>query len=196
MSSVSCNSTSDSPEWTPVAQQPLQPSDIISNRIGGIGVRSSNDISITPTDLWSAAFREAIETLEPRIDVAEFAGKTIEQLFHDLDAIDKSAGERSIFRRGLAHLRSAKGPLENFKLALDLANPFISFEPAAVTVVGVVRGVTTVRRSTSSLVFSQQTLERTGSADMSTIDRYQSCKRRSRICKDHRGHAGTDILYR
>jgi hypothetical protein len=145
LGSVSCNSTSVSTGRMQVAQQSSKPDIVDSNRVVDAHVRRSNDILDAPTDLWSAAFREAIDTLEPKIDVAQFAGKTIEQLFNDLDATDKSMNEESIFRRGLAHLRSAKGPLENFKSALDLANPLVAFEPTTATVIGIVRGVTTVR---------------------------------------------------
>lgn len=101
---------------------------------------------VASEDLWSAAFREAMDTLEPKIDVAQITGTAIEYLFDDIESIEKSINNNSIFRRGLEHLRRVKGPLENFKLALDLANPLISFEPMAATVVGIVRGVTTVRK--------------------------------------------------
>ena len=104
----------------------------------------TNDVLFQSTDLWSAAFREAIDTLEPTIDVAQLTGKPVEQLFHDLGMIQRSTDEKSTFRRGLAHLRSVKGPLQNLKLALDLTSPLISFEPVAATVVGVVRSVITV----------------------------------------------------
>lgn len=134
-------------EQTHVTQRPTPASLFSSSRTGRPRSGRSNDTSIAPTDLWSAAFREAIDTLDPNIDVAHLAGKTTVQLLRDLDTIDKSINDESTFRRGLAHLRSAKGPLANFKLALDLASPLTSFEPTAATVFGIVRGVTTVRGS-------------------------------------------------
>jgi hypothetical protein len=104
----------------------------------------TNDVLFQSTDLWSTALREAINTLEPAIDVAQLTGKPVEQLFHDLGMIQRSTDESSTFRRGLAHVRSVKGPLQNLKLALDLTNPLISLELVAATVIGVVRGVITV----------------------------------------------------
>lgn len=140
------SSTNDTSEQTNVTQRPSSTSPFSSTRTGSPRFGRSNDSSTVPTDLWSAAFREAVDTLHPRIDVAHLAGKTTVKLLQDLETVDRSINAESTFRRGLAHLRSAKGPLDNFKLALDLASPLISFEPTAATVVGVVRGVTTVRR--------------------------------------------------
>jgi hypothetical protein len=49
-----------------------------------------------------------------------------------------------VFLRGVAYLRSIQVPLERFKLALDLASPLANLDPAASTVIGVVRSVTAV----------------------------------------------------
>lgn len=84
------------------------------------------------------------------MDIARSTDKTIEQLFDDLGNINRLHSEESSFRRGLAHLRSVKAPLDNLKLALDLANPLVSFEPTAAIIVGIVRGVTTVAISLAS----------------------------------------------
>lgn len=145
LATVSCSGTSETPEETQATQRSHQPSFTNSDGVSDAHVSNGADVMITSTDLWSAAFREAINTLEPRMDVACITGKTVEQLFDNLRDIEKSATECSMFRRGLEHLRSAKGPLENFKVALDLANPLIAFEPTAATVFGIVRSVTAVR---------------------------------------------------
>jgi hypothetical protein len=96
------------------------------------------------SDLWSAAFREAVASLGKDIDVAILEGKNVEQLFKGLDEIDKEATQESVFLRGVKHLHSIQVPLERFKLALDLASPLTSLEPTVTIVFGVVRSVTAV----------------------------------------------------
>jgi len=118
-------------------QMPIGPS-TLDNNIG--------DVFIT-SDLWSAAFREAVDSLGKDIDVAILEGKNVEQLFRGLDEIDKEATQESAFLRGVKYLHSIQVPLERFKLALDLAGPLTSLEPTVTTVFGVVRSVTAVSLS-------------------------------------------------
>jgi hypothetical protein len=99
---------------------------------------------VVTSDLWSAAFREAVDSLGKDIDVAILKGKNVEQLFRDLEEIDKEATQESAFLRGVKYLHSIQVPLERFKLALDLASPLTSLEPTVTTVFGVVRSVTAV----------------------------------------------------
>lgn len=98
------------------------------------------------TDLWTAAYQEAIESFGEEIDVAILMGRNAAQLFEKLEEIDKDATHESAFLRGVAYLHSIKVPLERFKLALDLATPLASLDPTttATTVFGVVKGVTAV----------------------------------------------------
>jgi hypothetical protein len=146
LATVPCINTSDSLRKIQVSRHSLDLSNENINRVRDTHDKWSDDVSIKTTDLWSAALREAINTYEPKLDIARFDGKTIAQLFTDLDTIDKSCTEQSIFRRGLAHLQSVRGPLDNFKVALDLVHPFLSFDPTAATAVGIVKGVTAVRQ--------------------------------------------------
>lgn len=95
-------------------------------------------------DLWTTTFREAIGTFKPKLDVTQLADANVERILHNLELINRLNNDNLIFQRGLEHLRRVKGPLENLKLALNLAEPLLSFEPAAATVIGVVRSVTTV----------------------------------------------------
>lgn len=95
-------------------------------------------------DLWSAAFREAVDGLGKDMDLTMLEGKSVEQLFKGLEEIDKEARQESAFLRGVKHLHSLQVPLERFKLALDLANPLIALEPTAATVFGIVSSVTAV----------------------------------------------------
>jgi hypothetical protein len=95
-------------------------------------------------DLWSTAYREAVESLGEDIDIAMLKGRNVEQLFKELGEIDNEATQDSAFLRGVKYLRSIQVPLERFKLALDLASPLASLDPTASTVFGMVRGVTTV----------------------------------------------------
>lgn len=94
------------------------------------------------SDLWSEAFREAVENLGKDY-VAILEGRNVKQLFEQPEKDDKEAAQESAFIRGLETLRSIV-PLEKFKLALDLATPLTSIEPAVATVFGVVRIVTAV----------------------------------------------------
>ena len=84
-----------------------------------------------PANLWSLAYREAVESLGSEVNTAILQGKNIEQLFEDLRRIDDKATQESAFHRGLKHLRSIQVPLERFKLVLDLASPLTSLHPAA-----------------------------------------------------------------
>lgn len=95
-------------------------------------------------DLWSTAYREAVESLGKDIDIAILKGRNVEQLFRELGEIDNEATQESAFLRGVRYLQSIQVPLERFKLALDFANPLTSIDPAVSTVFGMIRGVTAV----------------------------------------------------
>lgn len=100
--------------------------------------------SVASSDLWSAAYREAVDSLGEDIDVAILKGKNVAQLFRELEEIDMEATQESAFLRGVKYLQSIQVPLQTFKLALDLASPLTSLEPTATTVFSVVRSVTAV----------------------------------------------------
>ncbi|KIX03675.1 uncharacterized protein Z518_07228 [Rhinocladiella mackenziei CBS 650.93] len=119
------------------------------NDIGTINVSS---------DLWSAAYREAIDSFGDDIDVAILMASSTAQLLKELEEIEKDATQESVFLRGVAYLHSIQVPLERFKLALDLASPLSKFDPTATTVVGVVRSVTAIAISfaTADLQFAKQ----------------------------------------
>ncbi|EXV04769.1 hypothetical protein X797_002451 [Metarhizium robertsii] len=97
-----------------------------------------------PSDLWSAAYREAVESLGEDIDVAILKGKGIEQLFHQLEELNTELTEQSAFLAGVEYLQRIKVPLEKFKLALDLATPLTDMQPVSAAVFGVVKGVTAI----------------------------------------------------
>lgn len=100
--------------------------------------------AIVSSDIWSAAYREAVENLRQEIDVATLEGKDAMQLFRELHETEEDATNESAFSKGLRHLRSVQVPLERIKLALDLASPLANVEPTAATVFGVLRSVTAV----------------------------------------------------
>lgn len=102
------------------------------------------------TDLWSAAFQEAVVALGSDIDTAILQGKSIERLFQELEVKEQDAAQESRFMKGVQYLRSIKVPLEKFKLALDLATPLTRLEPTVTTVLGVVASVTAVGSSTAA----------------------------------------------
>ncbi|KAI1846709.1 hypothetical protein JX266_007282 [Neoarthrinium moseri] len=103
-------------------------------------------------DIWSAAYREAVENspderIQKLILKGENAGQLLRQLEHDEDGLV----ENSLFRRGIHCLKTVQGPLENLKLVLDVASPLTSIEPAVGTAFGVLKSVTAVAISVSSL---------------------------------------------
>lgn len=95
-------------------------------------------------DIWSDAYREAVQSLGEDIGMAILKGKNVAQLFMELEEFDKEATQESAFLRGVRYLHTIQVPLERFKLALDLASPLTSIEPTASTVFGVVQSVTAV----------------------------------------------------
>jgi hypothetical protein len=145
------------------------------------------------TDLWSAAYREAVNSFGKDIDVAILKGSSAAQLLEKLEDLDKEATQESVFLRGVAYLRSIQVPLERFKLALDLASPLGSLDPTASTVLGVVRSVTAVsffRRATMSMNRRTSPL-----LTLQNIDCYKLCNSRSGICEADRRNVGADFLH-
>ena len=124
-------------------QSSLHP-DHTSFSINRSTLNNNNGSSIVSSDLWSAAYREAVESFGKDVDAAILVGTSAAQLFAELEGIDKGTSEQSVFLRGVAYLRSIQVPLERFKLALDLASPLATLDPAVSSVIGVVRSVTAV----------------------------------------------------
>ena len=65
-----------------------------SKEVGSITGRSG---------IWSAAYREAINSLGEDLDVAILMGNNATQLFKELEAIDNDASQHSAFLRGVAY---------------------------------------------------------------------------------------------
>ncbi|OJJ79438.1 uncharacterized protein ASPGLDRAFT_1506875, partial [Aspergillus glaucus CBS 516.65] len=105
---------------------------------------------IVSSDLWSAAYREAIENLRQEIDIATLEGKDAVQLFRELHETEKETTDESAFSRGLRHFA--------IKLELDLVSSLTNVEPTAATVFGVLRSVTAIAISfaTADLDFAKQ----------------------------------------
>lgn len=106
--------------------------------------KRGNDVEVAPSDLWSKAYREAVQSMGQDVDVAILKGENIAQLFKELEKVDKDATEESVFLRGVRYLHSIQVPLERFKLALDLTAPLTAHENTTSTVFGVIKGVTAV----------------------------------------------------
>ena len=109
------------------------------------------------TDMWSAAYREAVFSFGDDVKSVILKGERIETLLKSLEETNEELAGDSLFRRGVRRLQ---GPLKNFKLALDMASPLASIEPTASTAVGVVSCVTAVS-SPSAHVGSSQNLKLT-----------------------------------
>lgn len=112
--------------------------------IGRLDLGVSIQVSNVPSDLWSAAYREAVNNLGKDIDMAILKGDNVADLFKRLEKMDKDTTQESAFLRGVRYVQSLQVPLERFKLVLDLASPLTSIEPTTATVFGVVKGVTAV----------------------------------------------------
>ncbi|KAI4268987.1 MAG: hypothetical protein LQ337_007536 [Flavoplaca oasis] len=93
------------------------------------------------TDLWSAAYREAVGSFGEEAKSVVLKAQRIEELFTSLEETNGKVAGDSLFGRGVQRLGA---PLRNFKLALDMASPFTSIEPTASTAVGVVSSVTAI----------------------------------------------------
>ena len=94
-----------------------------------------------PTDLWSAAYREAVENSSDKVKSVIMNGERIENLLTRLKETNENIADNSLFWRGIKRLQE---PLRFFKLAVDMASPFASIEPTASTAVGAVSCVTAV----------------------------------------------------
>ncbi|KAL8927590.1 MAG: hypothetical protein Q9172_001300 [Xanthocarpia lactea] len=106
-----------------------------------IAVGENDTVAYEPTDLWSAAYREAFSSLGEEEKSMISKGESIEKLFMTLEKTNEEFAGDSLFRRGLRRLQA---PLTNIKLALDIASPLAAIEPTASTAVGVVQSVTAV----------------------------------------------------
>lgn len=63
-------------------------------------------------DLWTAAFREAIETFEPKLDVAQLADANVERILHDHELIDRLNIDFSTWLRALTAGKRTTGEPE------------------------------------------------------------------------------------
>jgi hypothetical protein len=143
------------------------------------------------SDLWTDAYREAVESLGQDIDVAILKGKGIEQLFRQLEEIDTEVTQQSAFLAGVEYLHRIKVPLEKFKLALDLATPLTDIQPISAAVFGVVKGVTAVRNilEPASLILSSSQLKAVN------VDCNHLCRRGRGVCQENWRHVGANGIY-
>ncbi|KAL8753763.1 MAG: hypothetical protein Q9199_004811 [Rusavskia elegans] len=100
---------------------------------------ADNTTAAGSADLWSAAYREAVNSFEEEVRSVILKGESIERLFTSLEETHAKNARDSLFVRGVQRLQA---PLRNLKLALDMAGPLTSIEPIAATAVGVVSVVT------------------------------------------------------
>ncbi|KAK4042994.1 hypothetical protein C8A01DRAFT_44062 [Parachaetomium inaequale] len=121
-------------------------------------VKDCSTANVWPSDLWSAAYREAVNGLAEDTNIAILETVSVADLFKQLERIEKDAAQESVFLRGVEYLQSLQVPLQTFKLALDLASPLASIEPTAATVFGMVKGVTAIAisLSTADINFAKQ----------------------------------------
>lgn len=148
------------------------------------------------SDLWSAAYREAVDSFGDNIDIAILKGKNVALLFRELEAIDKDATKESAFLRGVGYLRDLQVPLERFKLALDLASPLTSIEPTSAAVFGVVRGVTAVSSQWTIPPLRECDIENRGVLTYVNIGRDKLFDCGLGVCETNRRDVRANLLYR
>ncbi|KAL8707336.1 MAG: hypothetical protein Q9225_007773, partial [Loekoesia sp. 1 TL-2023] len=129
----------------PVSWEKFEVSDNIQTKdsIAIVEDDTVEDVTVAArsTDLWSAAYREAVSSFGEEVKSVILKGERIEKLFTSLEEANEKLAGDSLFRRGVQRLQA---PLRNFKLALDIASPLTSIEPTASTAVGVVSSVTAI----------------------------------------------------
>ena len=141
-----------------VTERTIIPSTVITSNLPVSSKTSEVDDNVRPeesvakddldqtgfTDLWSAAYREAVLELGEEVEGVILKSENIETLLLNLRGTSDEVVDDSTFWRGVRRLQT---PLKNFKLALDLASPLASIQPAASTAVGIVSCVTAVSSS-------------------------------------------------
>ncbi|KAF4512779.1 hypothetical protein G6O67_000119 [Ophiocordyceps sinensis] len=154
LTSASPDPLNQSLEASTVTARDAADQSLINGSTLGVDLKAA----LVSSDLWSAAYREAVASLGENIDAAILKGENVAQVFKQLERIDKEANQESVFLRGVRYLSSLQVPLESFRLALDLAIPLTSIEPTAAMVFGVVKGVTAIAISfsTANLEFAKQ----------------------------------------
>ena len=108
-----------------------------------------NDVS----DRWTAAYNQAVSEVDNDIRAA-LVGRSLEQLFENLNDFNEKHKTQSIFRRGMERIQK---PLQFLDIALSTTEPLASFDPAASTAFGLVRSVTTVsnKQNTYTHIYPQ-----------------------------------------
>lgn len=149
-----------------------------------------NGIVVGPSDLWSKAYREAVRSMGPEVDVTILQGENIAQLFKELEKADKGAADESAFLRGVRCLNTIQVPLERFKLALDLAAPLATVQTTTSGAFGLIRGVTAVSSIAAKLSL-QGHWKLTGTNEGS----HQHFYCRSGICEERWANAGAYFVY-
>lgn len=133
------------PSTPPISSDECEVVDNVQAENSLAGVEDAT-IEAGSTDLWSAAYREAVSSFGEEVKTVISKGEKIEKLFTSLEETNEKDAGDSLFRKGVRRLQA---PLRNFKLALDMAKPLASIEPTASTAVGVVTSVTAVSLPTS-----------------------------------------------
>lgn len=140
--------SSGSDHATPSQTRRLQQADVAASPEGSGQDSSVNDGTADPdaihvaSDLWSLAYREAVESLGKDLNAAVLNGNNVAQLFKQLGELDSDVTQDSAFLRGVKYLRELRVPLERFKMALDLSAPLTKATPLIGTACGIVQGVT------------------------------------------------------
>lgn len=94
-----------------------------------------------PSDLWSAAYKEAVGQVDQEIGTLVRSGRNLEELFQSLNEANELHKEESILRRGMERI---KKPMEYLQMILNVTSPAAGMNPASSVAFGVVQSVATV----------------------------------------------------
>ncbi|SPO00078.1 uncharacterized protein DNG_02930 [Cephalotrichum gorgonifer] len=124
-----------------VSEQPDSQNVVVVSRAGPDSTGGTVFKAEADDDIWSVAYREAVERLDEDKREIVTKGERIDELFKRLRESDADNADHSLFRKGLSKLQK---PLQYVKLAVDLAQPLLALEPAAATATGAVKSFTVV----------------------------------------------------
>ncbi|KFA71991.1 hypothetical protein S40288_08082 [Stachybotrys chartarum IBT 40288] len=94
-----------------------------------------------PSDLWSAAYKEAVGQVDQEIGTLVRSGRNLEELFQNLNEANELQKDESILRRGMERI---KKPMEYLQMILNVTSPAAGMNPASSVAFGVVQSVATL----------------------------------------------------
>lgn len=102
---------------------------------------SSDGAMVDSENIGSLAYCDAIRKLDDESKEMVLRGRNLDQLLKNLGERDAESAKNSLSRKGL---KKVQKPLENVKLAVDLAQPLLDLAPVVATAADAVKSLTIV----------------------------------------------------